>query len=114
MPISLFVEGEKHWFEHEHRVHPLYFEFPSESSDQVTIVLPPVGSIQSTPGAQNLDQTVAAYRLQVSGETGKLQIQRFLQVNIIKRGNEKYASFRDFFQKTRAADQQQVVLQPPG
>jgi hypothetical protein len=95
-------------------VHPFYFEFPSESRNQVTIVLPPVWSIQSTPGAQNLHQTAAAYRLQVSGETGELQIERLLQVNIIKLGNEKYASFRDFFQKTRAADQQQVVLLPPG
>ena len=40
IPVGVFTAPEKHIFEHANRVHPIYFEFPYEKVDDVTIDLP--------------------------------------------------------------------------
>ena len=42
MPMGLFGGSEKHMFEHSARVHPLYFTFPYQHTDEVAIELPPL------------------------------------------------------------------------
>lgn len=43
LPVGLFSAGEKRVFEHEQRVHPIYFTYPSQKEDNVTITLPAAG-----------------------------------------------------------------------
>ena len=40
LPVGVFTGVEKHIFEHANRVHPIYFEYPYEKEDDVTIDLP--------------------------------------------------------------------------
>jgi len=40
VPIGLFGASEKHIFEHANRVHPIYFEYPTQEIDDVTIEPP--------------------------------------------------------------------------
>src|SRR5260370_941038 len=40
IPAGVFTAGEKHTFEHANRVYPIYFEYPYEKWDDITIELP--------------------------------------------------------------------------
>src|SRR5262249_7643843 len=39
-PVGLFSATEKHVFDHAERIHPIYFEFPSQKLDDITVALP--------------------------------------------------------------------------
>jgi hypothetical protein len=41
VPAAIFTAAEKGIFEHANRVHPIYFAYPHEKADDVTVELPP-------------------------------------------------------------------------
>jgi len=43
LPVGLFAAPEKHLFDHAFRVHPIYFAFPFQRVDDVSIDMPLVG-----------------------------------------------------------------------
>ena len=49
VPAAIFTAAEKGTFEHANRVHPIYFEYPNEKADDVTIELPPGWQVSSVP-----------------------------------------------------------------
>ena len=53
IPAAIFTAGEKGVFEHANRVHPIYFEYPHEKADDVTVELPPGWQVSSVPTAQD-------------------------------------------------------------
>ena len=65
IPAAIFTAGEKGIFEHANRVHPIYFEYPHEKADDVTIELPPGWQVSSVPPPQNLNAGAVAYNLKV-------------------------------------------------
>jgi hypothetical protein len=67
--VGLFSAGEKRVFEHTDRVHPIYFEFPSETVDDVTITLPLGWQVGTLPAAQNQDVKVVDVLLLTSAPT---------------------------------------------
>jgi hypothetical protein len=40
MPVGIFGARERRTFEHETRVHPMYFNFPRQSADHISVELP--------------------------------------------------------------------------
>ena len=63
LPVGIFSAPEKHIFEHADRVHPIYFEFPFEKVDDVTVDLPLGWQVQSLPQPQKQDAHVITYDL---------------------------------------------------
>ena len=51
LPAAIFTVGEKGIFEHANRVHPIYFEYPYEKSDDLTVELPAGWHVGSVPSA---------------------------------------------------------------
>ena len=70
IPAAIFTAAEKGTFEHANRVHPIYFEYPHQKSDDVTIDLPPGWQVSSVPQPQNRDAKAAVYSLKVEPEPG--------------------------------------------
>ena len=62
-PVGLFSAQEKHLFDHADRVHPIYFEYPFERSDDVSIDLPVGWQISTIPQPQKLDAKAIVYSL---------------------------------------------------
>ena len=112
LPAGIFSATEKHVFDHNQRVHPVYFEFPSEKLDDVTITLPPGWQISSVPTPQDESVNIVGYTLKVERDKGAVHLTRKLRLNLILLGPEHYASFRDFFQTVKKGDEQQIVLLP--
>jgi Domain of Unknown Function with PDB structure (DUF3857)/Transglutaminase-like superfamily len=114
LPVALFGATEKQLFEHENRVHPIYFEFPFKKIDDVTIELPLGWQVSSVPPAKNQDAKSIVYTLKVENDKGTLHLNRELNVDVLLLQPKVYPTLRAFFQIVRAGDEQQVVLQPGG
>ena len=112
LPVGLFAATEKHIFEHSNRVHPIYFDFPYEAVDDVTIELPLGWQTSSVPAPQKDDGHIIVYTLQVENGKGALHLKRTLKVDFLELEVKYYAALRNFYQTVRAGDEQQIVLQP--
>ncbi len=112
LPVGIFSATEKHIFEHANRVYPIYFEFPLEKMDDVTINLPLGWQVQSLPKAQNQDGHVVAYNLQAENNASSLHLTRKIKVDFLLIEAKYYPALRNFFQVVRTGDEEQIVLQP--
>ena len=112
LPVGLFSGPEKHMCEHSTRVHPLYFQYLFEKTDDVHVELPLGWQISSLPQAQNTDAKVMAYTLKVENDKGSLHFERHLRSGLTFLDQKYYPALRNFYQAVRTGDEQQVVLQP--
>jgi hypothetical protein len=112
IPAGVFTGAEKHIFEHTNRVHPIYFEYPYEKVDDVTIELPVGWQVSSLPPVQDKDAHVVSYSLKVEGGKDTLHLTRKLIVDMMFLEAKYYSPLRNFFQFVRTGDEQQIVLQP--
>jgi hypothetical protein len=114
LPAAIFTAGEKGVFEHANRVQPIYFEYPYQKMDDVTIELPPGWKVSSVPPAQQLDLKLVVYNAKVEQGTGTLRLTRKLTIDALLLEPKYYTSLRNFFQAVRTSDGVQVVVQPGG
>jgi len=112
MKIGLFAGAEAHMFEHAARVQPLYFSFPYQHADEVTITLPAGRSVSSTPKPRKMDMKVLAFDLDAQARVGAVHFERDVTVNMSLVESRFYGQIRDFFQSVRSGDAQQVVISP--
>jgi len=112
VPVGLFSASEKHLFDHAVRVHPIYFEFPFQKVDDISIELPSGWQTTGLPAAKNVDAKVLVYTLKVDNEKNRLHLTRKLAVDLLLAETKYYASLRNFFQSVRTGDEEQIVLQP--
>jgi hypothetical protein len=112
VPVGLFGATEKHLFDHANRVHPIYFEFPFEEVDDVSIELPLGWQVASLPPAQNQEGHIVTYTLKMESGKGTLHLARKLRVDFFFLDSKYYPALRNFFQVVRAGDEEQIVLQP--
>ena len=112
LPVGIFAAREKQVFEQEMRVHPIYFSYPFQTEDDVTITLPADWQVSSLPAVQNLDAKAALYSLQVTNSGGTLHLTRKLNIDFLFLQQKLYPSLRAFFQRVRTGDDEQIVLQP--
>ena len=110
LPVGLFGAGEKHTFEHGARVHPMYFNFPYQHTDDVTIELPPGWQVEQRPQAALDDLKLAALQHDGGGCQRVPASQARPHRSISRSCSLKsYAPLRDFFQSVRAGDEEQIV-----
>ena len=112
VPAAIFTIGEKGVFEHANRVHPVYFEYPHEKADDLTIELPPGWRVSSVPPPQKQDGHIVVYSLNVEQGPGTLRLTRKLTIEILLLEQKYYSALRSFFQVVRTGDGEQIVLQP--
>ena len=114
LPVGIFTASEKRVFEHAQRVHPIYFEYPFEKMDDVTISLPVGWQVSSLPPAKSQDGKVVLYTLKAENDKSTIHLSRKLKVDLLLLEPKYYPALRNFFQVVRSGDEEQVVLQPVG
>lgn len=112
LPVGIFAATEKRVFDHAERVHPIYFDFPSEKVDDLTITLPAGWQVSSLPPAQDADVKAAEYVIKAENDKETLRVSRKLRLDLILLDAKYYPTLRNFFQIVRKGDEQQIVLQP--
>lgn len=83
IPAAIFTAAEKGMFEHTNRVHPVYFEYPHQKIDDVSVELPPGWQVSSVPPAQQADGKVVDYNLKVEQAPGTLRLSRKLTIDVL-------------------------------
>jgi hypothetical protein len=111
LPVGVFSAYEKHVFEHATRVHPIYFEYPYEKMDDVTIDLPPSWQVSNVPPPQTQDGHIIAYSLKADSGSGTVHVVRQLNVDVLILEQKYYSALRKFFQVVRTGDEEQILLQ---
>jgi len=112
VPVGLFSATEKHLFEHANRAHPIYFDFPFQRLDDISIELPLGWQVSSLPPEQKQDGHIIMYTLKAENGKGALHIVRLLNVDFLQLEPKYYGALRNFFQVVKTGDEQQIVLQP--
>ncbi len=112
LPVGIFGAPEKHLFDHAERIHPIYFAFPSQKMDDITVELPDDWKIASVPQEQTADGHVISYTSKTTFDNNKLHLSRKLDINILLLEKNIYPVLRNLFMAVRTGDEQQAVLQP--
>lgn len=114
LPVGIFSATEKNVFEHANRVYPIYFEFPFEKDDDITVTLPLGWKVSSLPQPAALDRQAAIYSLKAEKVENGLHLTRKLSIEMLLVDTKYYTALRNFFQVVRTGDDEQVVLEPIG
>jgi Domain of Unknown Function with PDB structure (DUF3857) len=117
LPMGIFGATEKHVFDHAERIHPIYFHYPFQKLDDVTITLPPGWQVSSLPPEENQGGDNASrvtYILKAESDKQALHLTRKVRVDLVLLDPKYYPTLRSFFQIVRKGDEQQIVLQPGG
>jgi hypothetical protein len=112
LPVGIFSATEKNVFEHANRVFPIYFDFPFEKDDDITIALPLGWKVGSTPQPENLDRQAVVYKLKVDKGDNTIHLTRKLSIDMLLVDTKYYTALRSFYQVVRTRDEGQVVLEP--
>ncbi len=112
LPVGFFTEHEKLTFVHSNRVFPIYFEYPYEKVDDVTVELPPGWKIDSVPPQKTQDVKVMFYDLKAENGGSTVRIVRKFGVELLLLQVKYYPALRTFYEVIRTGDQQQILLQP--
>ena len=94
------------------RVHPIYFPYPWQEVDEITVQLPEGYKVGEPP--QKADEYAEVRRLpkishEIQGRTLRLKRRFVMQGTLFP--VKYYAHLRVFFNAVRKGDEQQVVLQ---
>jgi hypothetical protein len=115
VPVDIFAGGNRHVFEHATRIHPVYFRFPRQLEDDVTIDLPAGWTVSSVPRPGSADIHIADCTWTADGTPTTLHLKRDLTIDTLLINAKYYGQLQDFFQAVkRSAEEEAVVIIPPG
>ena len=112
MAIGLFGASEKHTFEHAARVQPLYFHYPYQHTEDISVELPAGWQANSLPKPRAQDLKTLAYKITAEEAQGSLRLKRDLTMGMLLVDVKEYPKVRGFYQTVRAGDEDQVVIVP--
>ena len=112
VPFGLYEASQRQLFSAEKRNQDVYFHYPYEESDDVTLQLPSGWQLEKLPASQTVDPG-GKLRFEISAkqEADSIHIQRRLVVGNIVYEVPFYSELRQFFSTTKANDEQQIILQ---
>jgi hypothetical protein len=110
LPTGIFGGVERHVFEHSARVHPIYFRYLYQHTDEIAIELPAGWQISSVPPERASNVKIASYSASAQAVGGTLNIRRELVLNTIFVAPRFYDTIHGFYQAVRAGDEDQVVV----
>ncbi len=115
LPVGLYESGQRQLFDSSSRKQDIYFNYPYEDVDDITIQLPAGVQASTVPPPQVLDPGgKLKYQISAKQEGTSLHVQRKLVVGGILYPVNSYSEIRKFFSTAKSNDEQQVVLQAPG
>jgi len=112
MPVGLFSAPEKNVFENSGRVFPVYFHYPYQKIDDISIELPLGWKLGTLAKPVSQDAKALVYEMKAEERNGNLHVTRVIRSDLMLVPKENYPTLRMFFQLIRTGDEEQVVLQP--
>ncbi len=111
LPGSFFEARVKPIFAEAKRENPVDLHFPYVAVDKVNITLAPGLAFETIPATAAIPmEKLAYYKAEYANQQSTFSQVRTLALGTPLYKREEYPQLRDFFQKTSAQDQQQLIL----
>lgn len=111
VPVHIFEVNEKPMFPAAQRINTVYFSYPWTMIDEVHLTLPPNAAVESLPPDDDLRLDYALFRTQQKEEKpGTIFSRRDMAMGGIAFSLDRYKELKAFFDKVKAADDQQVII----
>jgi transglutaminase-like putative cysteine protease len=110
MPIGIFHARGQGTFAAARRTHPVYFEYPWESYEEVKLTLPDGAQIEALPSGVKVPAGTTLYESMAEKKENALQFHRTLKMGAYYVQQTAYPSLRQFYERVRTGDEQQAVL----
>lgn len=111
LPLDLFQATQAGDFAEQTRHNPIYFPYPYEEIDDVSVHAPAGYKIDGLPKQQKIDLGAAFYEVIPAGQGNTVEVKRHLEIKGVLFGKESYPTFRAFFGAVRTNDNAQMVLE---
>jgi hypothetical protein len=111
MPLELFQATQGSLFTTAKRVNPVYFDYPYEEIDDITVRAPSGFRVASLPKAQKVDLGAALYEISAAPHDNAVEVKRHLAMKGVLFGKEAYPTLRAFFGMVKTDDTAQLVLE---
>jgi hypothetical protein len=111
---NLFSDADLPRFDHPQRTYAIYFDYPWEFHDDVTLTLPLMFQAGDPPAPINLPSPFGTYQLSCTKQPGALHFQRLVTLHGFYYDMQYYGDLRKYFDEVRNADQQKITLRATG
>ncbi len=109
-PEGVFSGMDRSWFQLETRVHDLYFPFPSETRDSISLSIPVGYRIDVLPAAKSRNLVFLSYVTEVKNAGAAAEISRTVTLGNNNLPVSVYSGVRAFYQDLQLADESSIVL----
>jgi hypothetical protein len=112
LPAGLYESGKRQRFDPTERKQDVYFAYPFEDVDDITIQLPPGWKVEALPKNPPLDPGGQLhYDLTATQDGDTIHLHRNLTVGALLYPVSSYPALRHFFGQAKEGDDQELVLQ---
>lgn len=108
---GIFQTNNKSLLQSGIRTQPIYFPYPHRQVDEIEIHLPDDRDVESLPEARTQVTSFGRYETSYFRHGKTLRLIRKMQMDGYIFRPEAYSVIRNFFEKARAGDEQQIILQ---
>jgi transglutaminase-like putative cysteine protease len=115
LPVGIFHSSGQQPFATTRRTHPIYFDYPWESYEQVKLTLPRGLETESLPSTTRIERGPTVYELTSTKQGNVVELKRTMKMAAYYVPADRYTALKQFYEKIRAGDEQQAVLKltPP-
>jgi len=92
------------------RTYPVYFDYPYEINENLTITVPNGYSVESVPSPASLEFNVSSYSQSTEQGQSKITIKRKIRIKAIAYNAVSYPALRKFFAGIHEQDEQPIAL----
>lgn len=109
-PLSVFQANNKNPFSQVYRKLPVYFSHGYRTADKIEISIPPGYQLEALPAESENSAEFAAFSAKRSSDAGVVRLERKTEMTGYYFPLKSYYALREYFQKLRQSDAQNVVL----
>ncbi len=110
VPVGVFQSGQKNPFQHAERTYAVYFHYPWQEVDDVTIGLPNGYEVETLPKPQKVAPDYSHYEASCERTANALHWQRRFVMNGEFFKTAYYQALRAYYTAVDVSDEQQAVL----
>jgi hypothetical protein len=110
VPLSVFAASRSNPFSAEKRKHPVYYHYPYEMRDRVTLALPEGFAIENLPKDVTLDAGGGRFTTAWKRTDHAVTLDRTFTIDVGTVNPAYYKPLRSFYSRVVAADQENLVL----
>jgi hypothetical protein len=110
LPLGVMQSALRGSFTSTRRVNAVYFDYPFERYDDITLELPSGYTVESLPAAQSTEREGGQYRIGAEVVDNTIRVQRSFKQTKYYFPAASYSSLRSFYDLVRSGDEQQATL----